>query len=198
MRSRFSRISVCCAFPTVGLMESRSAWKDLLPGLKKRGLRGVELVVSDDHAGLVAAIGEVVPEADWQRCYVHFLRNALDHLPLKHGDDCLPELGWLYDRRDWPRPRPTSRHGFANGRPPRAAAYRLGRGKRLPDDPARACGPFLRERSFDLANHTGCIVADLHVAMEFHGKQPFDQTRPEALAGQVSRRPDRLAPATSR
>jgi len=80
--------------------ESRSAWKDFLVALKGRGLKGVELVVSDDHAGLVAAIGEVVPEAAWQRCYVHFLRNALDHLPRKHGDDCLQELRWLYDRRD--------------------------------------------------------------------------------------------------
>lgn len=80
--------------------ESRSSWRDFLVGLKARGLRGVELVVSDDHAGLVAAIGEVIPEAAWQRCYVHFLRNALDHLPRKHGDDCLQELRWLYDRRD--------------------------------------------------------------------------------------------------
>lgn len=56
--------------------------------------------MSDDHAGLVAAIGEVIPEAAWQRCYVHFLRNVLDHLPRKHGDDCLQELRWLYDRRD--------------------------------------------------------------------------------------------------
>jgi putative transposase len=80
--------------------ESRSAWKDFLVSLKARGLKGVELVVSDDHAGLVAAIGEVIPQAAWQRCYVHFLRNALDHLPRKHGDDCLQELRWLYDRRD--------------------------------------------------------------------------------------------------
>jgi transposase-like protein len=80
--------------------ESRSAWKDFLVRLKSRGIKGVELVVSDDHAGLVAAIGEVIPEAAWQRCYVHFLRNALDHLPRKHGDDCLQELRWLYDRRD--------------------------------------------------------------------------------------------------
>src|ERR1700675_1674419 len=41
---------------------SRSAWRDFLVGLKARGLKGVELVVSDDHAGLVAAIGEVIPE----------------------------------------------------------------------------------------------------------------------------------------
>ena len=50
--------------------------------------------------GLKRAIAEVLPEAAWQRCYVHFLRNALDHLPRKAEDDCLQELRWLYDRRD--------------------------------------------------------------------------------------------------
>ena len=80
--------------------ESRSAWKDFLLTLKARGLNGVEFVVADDHAGLRAAIREVLPEAAYQRCYVHFLRNALDHLPRKADDDCLQELRWLYDRRD--------------------------------------------------------------------------------------------------
>jgi len=79
--------------------ESRSAWKDFLLTLRKRGLHGVELVVADDHAGLRAAIREVLTEAAFQRCYVHFLRNALDHLPRKADDDCLQELRWLYDRR---------------------------------------------------------------------------------------------------
>jgi transposase-like protein len=80
--------------------ESRSSWKDFLTALKARGLKGVEFVVSDDHPGLTKAIAEVIPEAAWQRCYVHFLRNALDYLPRKHADDCLQELRWLYDRRD--------------------------------------------------------------------------------------------------
>jgi len=79
--------------------ESRSSWKDFLLGLRDRGLHGVELVVADDHAGLRAAIREVLSEAAYQRCYVHFLRNALDHLPRKADDDCLQELRWLYDRR---------------------------------------------------------------------------------------------------
>lgn len=79
--------------------ESASSWKDFLLTLRQRGLQGVELVVSDDHAGLRKAIAEVLPEAVWQRCYVHFLRNALDHLPRKGDDDCLRELRWLYDRR---------------------------------------------------------------------------------------------------
>ena len=79
--------------------ESRSSWKGFLIGLRERGLHGVEFVVADDHAGLRAAIREVLAEAAFQRCYVHFLRNALDHLPRKADDDCLQELRWLYDRR---------------------------------------------------------------------------------------------------
>ncbi len=80
--------------------ESATSWKEFLLGLKKRGLHGVRLVVSDQHEGLRRAVAEVLTEAAWQRCYVHFLRNALDHLPRKNADDCLLELRWLYDRRD--------------------------------------------------------------------------------------------------
>jgi putative transposase len=80
--------------------ESTSSWKELLISLRDRGLRGVQLAISDDHAGLKRAIREVLPEAIWQRCYVHFLRNALDYLPRKANDDCLMELRWLYDRRN--------------------------------------------------------------------------------------------------
>lgn len=80
--------------------ESASSWKQLLLSLRQRSLTGVEFVVSDDHPGLRRAIQEVFPEAAWQRCYVHFLRNALDHLPRKADDDCLQELRWIYDRRD--------------------------------------------------------------------------------------------------
>jgi transposase-like protein len=79
--------------------ESRSSWKDFLLALRQRGLHGVEFVAADDHAGLRAAVREVLADAALQRCYVHFLRNALDHLPRKADDDCLQELRWLYDRR---------------------------------------------------------------------------------------------------
>ena len=80
--------------------ESRSSWRDFLLGLKARGLHGVEFVVADDHAGMRAALRKVLAEAAYQRCYVHFLRNALDHVPRRVDDDCLQELRWLYDRRD--------------------------------------------------------------------------------------------------
>ena len=58
------------------------------------------MVVSDDHPALKYAIGEVLPAAIWQRCYVHFLRNVLDYLPGKADDDCLTELRWIYERRN--------------------------------------------------------------------------------------------------
>jgi len=80
--------------------ESTGSWKEHLLRLKERGLHGVQLVVSDDHAGLKRAIMEALPEAHWQRCYVHFLRNALDYLPRKQADDCLVELRWIYDRHN--------------------------------------------------------------------------------------------------
>ena len=80
--------------------ESTGSWKEHLLRLKERGRHGVQLVVSDDHAGLKRAIMEALPEAHWQRCCVHFLRNALDYLPRKQADDCLVELRWIYDRHD--------------------------------------------------------------------------------------------------
>jgi transposase-like protein len=48
---------------------------------------------------------EALSEAAYQRCYVHFLRNALDYAPRRVDDDCLQELRWLYDRRDLPEAR---------------------------------------------------------------------------------------------
>jgi putative transposase len=80
--------------------ESQTSWRDFLSSLRDRGLHGVEFVVSDAHDGLRRSLMEMLPEAAWQRCYVHFLRNALDCLPRKANDDCLQELRWLYDRRN--------------------------------------------------------------------------------------------------
>ena len=80
--------------------ESATSWKEFLLALKARGLSGVLLAMSDDHAGLKKAIAEVLPEVPWQRCYVHFLRNALDYLPCKADEGCLRELRRLYERYD--------------------------------------------------------------------------------------------------
>jgi len=63
----------------VGECETEALWREFLRSLVARGLQGVKLVVSDAHAGLKAAIGQVLG-ATWQRCTVHFLRDMLGHV----------------------------------------------------------------------------------------------------------------------
>ncbi|NNM92075.1 MAG: IS256 family transposase [Candidatus Eremiobacteraeota bacterium] len=60
----------------VGPSEAEPFWSDFLRSLRHRGLRGTRLVISDSHVGLKAAIAKVF-NATWQRCRVHFMRNAL-------------------------------------------------------------------------------------------------------------------------
>jgi len=61
--------------------EDGAGWTQFLRGLVARGLSGVRLVISDDHAGLVAAIAAVLPGASWQRCRTHFVWNLLTRVP---------------------------------------------------------------------------------------------------------------------
>lgn len=65
----------------VGDSEDGAFWTAFLRSLKSRGLAGVQLVISDAHAGLQAAISAVLIGASWQRCRVHFLRNVLAQVP---------------------------------------------------------------------------------------------------------------------
>lgn len=60
--------------------ESGLGWRRVFEQLLQRGLAGVQYVVSDEHAGLVEAIRRFFPDAVHQRCQVHYLRNALDHV----------------------------------------------------------------------------------------------------------------------
>ncbi len=64
----------------IGPSEAETFWSDFLRSLTRRGLRGVKLVISDAHEGLKAAAAKVLG-ATWQRCRVHFMRNALAHVP---------------------------------------------------------------------------------------------------------------------
>jgi len=64
----------------IGPSEAEMFWSDFLRKLKSRGLSGVRLVVSDAHEGLKAAIARVLSGATWQRCRVHWMRNALAHV----------------------------------------------------------------------------------------------------------------------
>lgn len=65
----------------VGPSEEGTFWVQFLRGLLARGLSGVQLVISDAHRGLKAAIDAVLQGASWQRCRVHFVRNALALVP---------------------------------------------------------------------------------------------------------------------
>jgi putative transposase len=62
----------------IGASEAAPFWTDFLRKLTRRGLRGVKLVISDSHEGIKAAVSRVL-NATWQRCRVHFMRNALAH-----------------------------------------------------------------------------------------------------------------------
>ena len=70
----------------VGDSEDEVFWRGFLRTLKQRGLAGVRLVISDQHAGLVAALGRVFQGAGHQRCRVHFARNLLALVPKSHKD----------------------------------------------------------------------------------------------------------------
>lgn len=62
----------------IGTSEAEPIWTEFLRKLTRRGLRGVKLVISDAHEGIKAAVSKVLC-ATWQRCRVHFQRNALAH-----------------------------------------------------------------------------------------------------------------------
>jgi transposase-like protein len=64
-----------------GAKEDAESWRNFLRRLKERGLSGVRLVVSDKCLGLVEAQGEFFPEAEWQRCVVHWYRNIMTAVP---------------------------------------------------------------------------------------------------------------------
>jgi putative transposase len=71
----------------LGASEEQAFWQEFLRSLVGLGLAGVQLVISDAHGGLKAAIAQTLAGASWQRCRVHFMRNLLAHIP--QGDKSL-------------------------------------------------------------------------------------------------------------
>ena len=72
---------------SVSLSEAEVHWRDFLASLQARGLHGVQLVTSDDHAGLRAALTARLAGVKWQRCQFHLAQNLLDHLPPSLSQD---------------------------------------------------------------------------------------------------------------
>jgi transposase-like protein len=76
--------------------EQKGAWQNLLRGLIDRGLRGVELVISDDHEAIKAAVQAELPTSRWQRCVVHFQRNILAQLPYQAQPEVAADLRTIF------------------------------------------------------------------------------------------------------
>src|SRR4051812_29933202 len=64
-----------------GAKEDKSGWSAFLRHLVDRGLKGVQLIISDACRGLMESAAEYLPDARWQRCMVHFYRNIFSHVP---------------------------------------------------------------------------------------------------------------------
>jgi putative transposase len=79
--------------------EKGAAYASLLRGLLDRGLKGVRLVVSDDHEGIKAAVSGELPGAEWQRCVVHFERNILSHVPATSMGEVAEDLKAIFKVR---------------------------------------------------------------------------------------------------
>lgn len=77
--------------------ESEYHWESFFLSLKERGLRGLNLITSDQHAGLVAAIRSVFQNVAWQRCQFHFTRNILDSMPKKYKEEVSRKLKIMFN-----------------------------------------------------------------------------------------------------
>jgi putative transposase len=64
-----------------GAKEDKSGWSSFLAYLKKRGLKGVRLFITDRNIGIVESIAEYYPKSKWQRCIVHYYRNVFSFVP---------------------------------------------------------------------------------------------------------------------
>jgi transposase-like protein len=82
---------------TLGAEESEASWSELLEQLVERGLSGVELFISDEHAGLKAALRRWFPEVPRQRCTVHLERNVLSKVPQRLRSRLAREIAALFN-----------------------------------------------------------------------------------------------------
>ena len=79
--------------------ESKETWKQFFESLKNRGLKGLKLITSDAHEGIVYASSKVFPDVPWQRCQTHFSRNILECSPTKYKKAIHASLLEMYHSR---------------------------------------------------------------------------------------------------
>ena len=80
----------------MGPQESEASWSELLEQLVDRGLTGIALVISDEHAGLKAAVRNWLPETKHQRCTVHLQRNVMAKIPRRLQPRVVREVGEIF------------------------------------------------------------------------------------------------------
>lgn len=81
----------------VGDSESESTWSEFFSSLKERNLKGLDLVVSDGHKGLVKAVQKHFQGVQWQRCQAHFMRNILDKTPKKDREKVEKDVNAIFN-----------------------------------------------------------------------------------------------------
>jgi putative transposase len=89
----------------VGDSETEPFWTEFLRDLRDRGLSGVQLVISDAHRGLTNAVATVLQGAAWQRCRVHFMRNALAKVSKGHGEMVAATIRTIFAQPSGPKVR---------------------------------------------------------------------------------------------
>ncbi len=83
-----------------GTKEDTESWRQFLRHLKERGLKGVRLVTSDKSLGSVGVLAEFYPEADWQRCVVHWYRNVASAVPRSKAKEAMAMLKAIHAQED--------------------------------------------------------------------------------------------------
>ncbi|WP_328293414.1 IS256 family transposase [Kineococcus sp. NBC_00420] len=149
----------------VGDAETLAFWKEFLTSLRERGLHGVQLVISDQHRGLVSAIEQSMTGASWQRCRVHFMRNVLSRVTKGQSDAVAAMVRTIFVQ-------PT--------------AEAVGEQVRVVADTLRAQFPAVAE----MLDEAGPDVTAFAVFPEAHWKKIWSTNPIERLNREVKRRTD--------
>lgn len=150
---------------SVGDAETLAFWKEFLTSLRERGLHGVQLVISDQHRGLVSAIEQSMTGASWQRCRVHFMRNVLSRVTKGQSDAVAAMVRTIFVQ-------PT--------------AEAVGEQVRVVADTLRAQFPAVAE----MLDEAGPDVTAFAVFPEAHWKKIWSTNPIERLNREVKRRTD--------